>query len=60
MPRGKGLQVDAQQRSYRRALRVKKNKIKFRNKPISNFDVMNWVKELKIKNFDGVFNKVSH
>ena len=23
------------------------------------FDIMNWVKELKIKNFDGVFNKDS-
>ena len=40
--RGKGLQVDAQQRPYRRVPRVKK--IKFRNKPISNFDIMNWVK----------------
>ena len=27
----------------------KKNKINFRNKPISNFDIMNWVNELKIK-----------
>ena len=36
-----------------------KKKIKFRNKPISNFDIMNWVKELKIKHFDGVFNKDS-
>ena len=26
---------------------------------MSNFDIMNWVKELKIKNFDGVFNKDS-
>ena len=24
---------------------------------MSNFDIMNWVKELKIKNVDGVFNK---
>ena len=23
---------------------------------MSNFDIMNWVKELKIKNVDGVFN----
>ena len=53
VPRGKGLKVDAQQR------RVKKW-INFRNKPISNFDIMNWVKELKIKHFDGVFNKDSH
>ena len=43
VPRGKGLKVDAQQRPYRR---VKKN---FRNKPNSNFDIMNWVKELKTK-----------
>ena len=43
VPRGKGLQVDAQQRPYRRV--KKKN---FRNKPMSNFDIMNWVKKLKI------------
>ena len=47
VPRGKGLQVDAQQRPYRTVPREKK-KIKFRNKPMSNFDIMNWVKELKI------------
>ena len=58
VPCGKGLQVDAQQRSYRRVPRVKK-KINFRNKPMSNFDLMNWVKEIQIKNFDGVFNKDS-
>ena len=59
VPRGKGLQVDAQQRSYRRVPRVKKQKIKFRNKPMSNFNIMNWVKELKIKKNDGLFNKDS-
>ena len=59
VPRGKGLQVDAQQRPYRRVPRVKKNKIKLHNKPMSNFDIMNGVKELKIKHFDGVFNKDS-
>ena len=53
LPRGKGLQVDAQQRPYRRVPRVtkkkkKKKKKKNRNKPTSNFDFMNWVKELKI------------
>ena len=26
---------------------------------MTNFDIMNWVKELKIKTFDGVFNKGS-
>ena len=31
-------------------------KINFCNKPISNFDIINRVKELKIKNFDGAFN----
>ena len=46
VPQGKGLQVDVQQRSYRRVPQVKI--IKFRNKPMSNFDIMNWVKELKI------------
>ena len=53
VPRGKGLQVDAQQRLYRRIKKKKKkkkkkknekeNKINFRNKPISNFDIMNCV-----------------
>ena len=38
--------------------RVKK-KIKFRNKAMSNFDIMNLVKELKIKKVDSVFNKDS-
>ena len=52
VPRGKGLQVDAHQR------RVKKKK-KNRNKSIFNFYIMNWVKELKIKHFDGVLNKDS-
>ena len=52
VPQGKGLQVDAQQRSVKK----KKN---FRNKPISNFDIMNWVKELKINFFCGVSNKDS-
>ena len=46
--------MDAQQRPYRRV-----KKLNFHNKPMSNFDIMNWVKELKIKNFDGVFNKDS-
>ena len=58
VPRGKGFQLDAQQRPNRRVPRLK-IKINFRNKPMSNFDIMNWVKELKIKNFDGVFNKDS-
>ena len=40
--------MDAQQKPYGRVPRVKKN-----------FDIMNWVKELKIKNCDGVFNKDS-
>ena len=50
--------MDVQQRPYRRMPRVKKNN--FRNKPMSNFDIMNWVKELKSKNCVGVFNKDSH
>ena len=49
VPRRKGLQVDAQQRLYRRVPRVKKKIINFRNKPMSDFDIMNWVKVLKIK-----------
>ena len=60
MPRGKGLQVDAQQRRVIKKLKKKKKKKKnFRNKSISNVDIMNWVKELKINNVDGVFNKES-
>ena len=61
--RGKGLQVDAQQSPYRRVPRIKKERKKkeknFRNKPMSNFDIMNWVKKLKIQIFDGVFDKDS-
>ena len=55
---GKGLQVDAQQRLFRRVKKKKKKK-NFRNKPISNFYIMNWVKQLKIKIIDGVFSKDS-
>ena len=40
--------MDAQHR------RVKKN---FGNKPITNFGITNWVKELEMKHFDVVFNK---
>ena len=58
VPRGKGVQVDPQQRPYRRVPASKK-KINFHNKPMSNFDIMNWVKELKINNFDGIFNNDS-
>ena len=56
---GKGLQVDWVPRekgtSSGCAPKViqkgaaSKKKIKFRNKPMSNFDIMNWVKELKKK-----------
>ena len=56
---GKGLQVAAQQRPYSRVPRGNGLKKSFRNKRISNFDVMNWVKELKIKNVHGVFSKDS-
>ena len=48
VPRGKGLQVDAQQRPYKRKPRVKKQTKNFHNKPMSDIDIMNWVKEPKI------------
>ena len=49
---GKGIQVDAQQRPYSRVPRGNglKNKINFRNKPMSNFDIMKWVKTKDKKN----------
>ena len=33
------------------------NNIKFINKPLSNFDLINWVKYLGIKHFRGVFSR---
>ena len=44
---------------FRRHIAIQSCNMSFRNKPMSNFDIMNWVKELKIKKFDGVFNKDS-
>ena len=34
-----------------------KRKIKFIDYPISNYDIIEWVKYLKIKNFKGVFSR---
>ena len=36
---------------------VVKKKLKFINFPISNNDIIEWVKYLKIKNFKGVFSR---
>ena len=36
---------------------VVKKKLKFINFPISNYDIIEWVKYLKIKNFKGVFSR---
>ena len=47
VPREKVLQMDAIQRLYRRVKRKKKKN--FRDKPMCYFDIMNWIKELKIK-----------
>ena len=33
------------------------NNIKFINKPLSNFDLINWIKKLKIKYFRGIFSR---
>ena len=36
---------------------VVKKKVKIYNFPISNYDILEWVKYLKIKNFKGVFSR---
>ena len=36
---------------------IVKKKLKFINYPISNYDIIEWVKYLKIKNFKGVFSR---
>ena len=33
------------------------NDIKFVNKPLSNFDLMDWVKKLGIKHFRGIYSR---
>ena len=36
---------------------VRSTNIKFIDKPLSNFDLINWVNKLKIKQFRGVFSR---
>ena len=31
--------------------------VKFIDKPLSNFDLINWIKKLKIKHFRGTFSR---
>ena len=35
----------------------RKNNLKFINKPLSNFDLIEWIKKLKIKHFRGVYSR---
>ena len=35
----------------------RKNNLKFINKSLSNFDLINWIKKLKIKHFRGIFSR---
>ena len=43
--------------SYQRHPTNRRHIVKFINKPLSNFDLINWVKQLGIKYFRGVFSK---
>ena len=54
---GNGLQIDSTPRNYRRIPINDEKKPKFLDYPISNFDIIEWVKFLKIKNFNGVFSR---
>ena len=36
---------------------TRSNSVKFVNKPLSNFDLLNWVKKLGIKHFRGVYSR---
>ena len=47
--RGKGMQIDSTPRNYRRISISNVKKSKFLDYPISNFDIIEWVKFLKIK-----------
>ena len=33
------------------------NKLKFKNEPISNFDILAWLKYLKVKNFNKIISR---
>ena len=52
------LQIDSRPRPYRRIPRIKRL-IPLKNKPINNLDINLWVNELRLKHFDGVFNKAN-
>ena len=53
--RGNGLQIDSTSR--RIPITELKRKPKFLDYPISNFDIIEWIKYLGIKNFKGVFSR---
>ena len=54
---GAGLQIDSACRTYRKIPIIELKKPKFLDYPISNFDIINWVKYLDRKNFKDVFSK---
>ena len=43
--------------SIQRHAITRSNSVKFVNKPLSNFDLLNWVKKLAIKHFRGVYSR---
>ena len=51
------MQIDSTPRNYRRFPINDEKKPKFLDYPFSNFDIIEWVKFLKIKNFNGVFSR---
>ena len=53
----KGLHIDSTPGNYKRIPITDLKKPKFLDYPISNFDIINWVKYFKIKNFNGVFSR---
>ena len=46
-----------EKQSFQRHTIVGSNTIKFIDKPLSNFDLINWIKYLGIKHFRGVFSR---
>ena len=54
--KGKGLTLGKKQ-SFQRHPTNRRHIVKFINKPLSNFDLINWVKQLGIKYFREVFSK---
>ena len=53
---GKGLLLGKKQSIQRHPI-TRSNSVNFVNKPLSNFDLLNWVQKLGIKHFRGVYSR---